>query len=126
MARATSGDGDLKTFAGLALVVLSLLVPATVTPPLSDLNTEIANARAPWFFLWVQQLLKFADPFLMGVVIPLSVLAILVLLPYLKPQPADSELGRWFPKGGRMVQVIILVLSLAVIGLTVWAIIPAP
>jgi hypothetical protein len=62
----------------------------------------------------------------MGVVIPLSVLAILVLLPFLKPQPADSELGRWFPKGGHMVQVIILVLSLLVISLTVWAIIPAP
>ncbi len=116
----------LMTFAGMALVLLATFAPAPVTPPLNSLNTEVADARAPWFFLWIQQLLKVADPFLMGVVIPLALLAILVLLPYLKPQPSDSEMGRWFPRGGRMVQVIIFVLSALIIGLTVWAIIPAP
>ena len=116
----------LMTFAGIILVLLSIFWPAPVTRPLSGAAADISNARAPWFFLWVQQLLKVADPFLMGVIIPLIVLAILVLIPYLSPQPANSELGRWFPKGGRLVQIIIIALTLFLIALTVWAILPSP
>jgi quinol-cytochrome oxidoreductase complex cytochrome b subunit len=74
----------------------------------------------------VQQLLKFGNPFLLGIVVPLVILAILVLIPYVFPKPADSELGRWFPKGGRMVQILIAILALLLIGLTIWAILPGP
>jgi hypothetical protein len=52
-------------------------------------------------------------------------LAILILIPYIFPKPSDSELGRWFPKGGRVVQILILILTLLIIGLTIWAILPA-
>jgi len=70
-------------------------------------------------------LLKLGDPFLLGVLLPLLLLAILVLIPYLFPQPPDSKLGRWFPKGGRLVQILIGVLTLLLIGLTLWALLPA-
>jgi quinol-cytochrome oxidoreductase complex cytochrome b subunit/mono/diheme cytochrome c family protein len=115
----------LMTFAAIVLVLLSIFWPAPITPPLTNAPADLANARAPWFFLWVQQLLKFGDPFLLGVVVPLILLAILVLIPYIFPKPADSELGRWFPKGGRVVQILISVLTLLLIGLTLWAILPA-
>jgi quinol-cytochrome oxidoreductase complex cytochrome b subunit len=108
------------------LVLLSIFWPAPITPPLTNTAADLTNARAPWFFLWVQQLLKFGNPFLLGIVVPLVILAILVLIPYVFPKPADSELGRWFPKGGRMVQILIAILALLLIGLTIWAILPGP
>ena len=116
----------LMTAAAILLVVLSIFRPAPITPPLTNTTADLTNARAPWFFLWVQQLLKFGDPFLLGIVVPLVVLAILILIPYVFPKPADSELGRWFPKGGRTVQIFIAILTLLLIGLTIWAILPAP
>ena len=45
------------------------------------------DTHAPWFFLWVQQLLKWGDPFLLGVLVPLLVLVLLALIPYIFPQP---------------------------------------
>lgn len=115
----------LMTISSIALVLLSIFWPAPITPPLTTATVELTNARAPWFLLWVQQLLKFGDPFLLGVVIPLIVLAILILIPYIFPKPPDSEMGRWFPRGGRMVQIFISILFLLLIGLTIWAILPA-
>ena len=115
----------LMTIAAIVLVLLSTFWPAPITAPLTSATADLTNARAPWFFLWVQQLLKLGNPFLLGVVIPLIFLAILILIPYIFPKPADSELGRWFPKGGRVVQILIAVLTLLLIGLTLWAILPA-
>ena len=115
----------LMTISAIVLVFLSIFWSAPITPPLTDAATELSNARAPWFLLWVQQLLKYGDPFLLGVVVPLIVLVILILIPYIFPKPSDSELGRWFPKGGRLVQIIISLLSLALIGLTILAILPS-
>ena len=69
----------------------------------------------------MQQLLKFGQPFLLGILVPLILLLVLILVPWLFPQPADSELGRWLPKGGRLVQVLVAVLTLLLIGLTIWA-----
>lgn len=115
----------LMTGAAVALLLLSTFWPAPVTPPLTSTTAALTDARAPWFFLWVQQLLKFGDPFLLGVLVPLIIMTILILIPYLFPKPADSELGRWFPKGGRSVQILIAVLTLLLIGLTIWALLPA-
>jgi quinol-cytochrome oxidoreductase complex cytochrome b subunit len=113
------------TAAGIVLLLVSNFLPAPVTAPLSEAAVDLSSARAPWFFLWIQQLLKYGDPFLLGVIVPLVVLLILVLIPYLNPKPADSELGRWFPRGGRPVQILILVLTLFLLVLTVLALLPA-
>jgi quinol-cytochrome oxidoreductase complex cytochrome b subunit len=115
----------LMTIAAIVLVLLSIFWPAPITPPLTNATADLTNARAPWFFLWVQQLLKYGDPFLLGVLVPLILLMILILIPYIPPKPADSELGRWFPKGGRVVQILIALLTLLLIGLTIWALLPA-
>jgi quinol-cytochrome oxidoreductase complex cytochrome b subunit len=115
----------LMAIAAIVLVLLSTFWPAPITPPLTSASADLTNARAPWFFLWVQQLLKFGDPFLLGVVVPLLLLVILILIPYVFPKPADSELGRWFPKGGRIVQVLVFVLTLLLLALTIWAILPS-
>jgi quinol-cytochrome oxidoreductase complex cytochrome b subunit len=115
----------IMTIAGIVLLLLSIFWPAPITPPLVSAAVDLGSARAPWFFLWVQQLLKLGDPFLLGVMVPLIVLAILTLIPYIFPRPSDSELGRWFSKGGRVAQILIIVLTLILLALTIWAILPA-
>jgi hypothetical protein len=71
----------------------------------------------------VQQLLKWGDPFTFGVLIPLGILAILALIPYIFHQPAEIELGRWFPKSNRIAQIVFSLLAIIVVGLTLLAVI---
>lgn len=54
----------------------------TPTPQRTPLETE-----APWFFLWVQGLLKLGDVTLIGVAVPLALVALLLAVPYLNRSP---------------------------------------
>ena len=79
------------------LILVSLLVPAPLAPPIQAgaapgqaLSTTLSEVRAPWFFLWVQQLLRYGDAFWLGVALPLGVLLLLALLPYLFPHLPES------------------------------------
>ncbi len=112
--------------AGVILLVISLLVPAPIERPITQATIDIEDTRAPWFFLWVQQLLKFGDPFLWGVVTPTLALVLMALLPYALPQTKDHELGKWFPRGNRISQIIIVVLALAIIILTILSVLQTP
>lgn len=101
------------------LVLLAVLAPAPLAAPIQEAREIPFEAGAPWFFLWVQQLLKLGDPFLFGILAPLGLLAILALIPYLPPRPNPAELGRWFPPQARRAQVagaaiaaLVLLLSL--------------
>jgi quinol-cytochrome oxidoreductase complex cytochrome b subunit len=113
-------------FSATALLILSTFAPAPLAQPITVGSSLVENARAPWFFLWVQQLLKLGSPFLWGVVIPLAILLFLSLLPYIFPQAHKSELGSWFPKGNRIAQVSIAIILLVIITLTILALLPAP
>lgn len=46
------------------------------------------NTQAPWFFLWVQGMLKLGDKTLMGVIAPVIIFLLLAALPYLDRNPA--------------------------------------
>lgn len=106
---------------GAALIVLAVLVPAPIAPPITDLSAHASDGGAPWFFLWVQQMLKFGDPFLFGVLVPLIVLAALALLAYVFPKPAESELGQWFPKSNRAARVALAAIAFLILALTLLA-----
>jgi hypothetical protein len=43
------------------------------------------------------------------------VFVLLALIPYIFPQPAEHELGRWFPKSNRLAQVVLAVITLLII-----------
>jgi len=104
-----------------ALIILSIFSPAPIASPIAQITTLSVDSRAPWFFLWVQQMLKWGDPFLWGVLVPLIVLLILALIPYIFPKPLESELGRWFPKSNRLAQIVVSVIALIIILLTLLA-----
>jgi quinol-cytochrome oxidoreductase complex cytochrome b subunit len=111
-------------FTGAALIILSAIVPAPIAAPIKEISASAADAGAPWFFLWVQQMLKWGDPFLWGVAVPLILLIVLALIPYVLPLPAPSELGRWFPKSNRLAQIVLGLIALMVIILTLVSFIP--
>jgi quinol-cytochrome oxidoreductase complex cytochrome b subunit len=110
---------------GAALIFLAAFVPAPIAQPITEITAISGEARAPWFFLWVQQMLKWGDPFFWGVLIPLIVLAVLALIPYIFPKPDDAELGKWFPHSNRVTQMALAVIALLVILLTILGGLPA-
>jgi len=110
--------------AGVALLLLSLFAPAPLAQPIGETASFTGTARAPWFFLWVQELLKLGNPFLWGVVVPLAILVIITLIPYIFPKPALSELGHWFPKGNRLAQVFLVLVLIGILALMVVALLP--
>lgn len=103
------------------LLLVAAFLPAPLEAPMTEFSSAGADSKAPWFFLWVQQLLKLGDAFWMGVAVPLGVIALLALLPYIFPRTPDAELGEWFPPSGRAVQILVGLISIAIIGLTIFA-----
>ncbi len=104
--------------AGAGLIFLAVLFPAPLAPPIVQVSAALSEGRAPWFFLWVQQLLKAGNPFLFGVLIPVMVFLAFAAIPFLLPLPAPEEIGHWFPPGGRLAQVLILLLISSILILT--------
>ena len=110
--------------AGGALILLSTFLAAPIAQPIDANLTSVTESRAPWFFLWVQEMLKIGDPFLWGVAIPLIVLALLAMIPYIFPRLNESEIGHWFPRSGRAAQLFIAILLVIIVALTLKALIP--
>ncbi len=103
--------------AGAVLLALTVLFPPGVSPR-PDFDQLPAEASAPWFFLWVQQLLRLGDALLMGVVIPASLLAVVALAPLvLDRDPAG--VGTWFNRQGRTAQWTVLTCIAVVLALIV-------
>jgi quinol-cytochrome oxidoreductase complex cytochrome b subunit len=103
----------------IVLIVLLLtalfLVPSVGAP--ADFAHLPAEAQAPWFFLWVQELLRHGPPLLMGVAVPLALLVLLALLPYALDRSDKGE-GVWFNRPGRRAQAAALLTLALVLGLT--------
>lgn len=102
---------------GIILMLLALLRPAPIGAPIQE-GLTAADGRAPWFFLWVQQMLRWGDPFLWGVLVPLGVTAWLAVLPYILPEAKPEETGRWFPRGNLIAQISVTILGMAILVLT--------
>jgi quinol-cytochrome oxidoreductase complex cytochrome b subunit/mono/diheme cytochrome c family protein len=106
--------------ASAVLILLASLIPPPLAAPIRDASIPInPDVRAPWFFLWVQQLLRFGDAFWMGIAIPAGILAVVCILPYLFPDLPQEQKGRWFPRAGRTMQVILALFAFGWLALTI-------
>jgi len=114
-------EGLAALLAMAGLILLAVFIPAPIAPAMQAGIGNGTDALAPWFFLWVQQLLKLGNPFWMGVFIPLVVLGTLALIPYLLPNAKTSQLGRWLPGGNRAARAVTLILMLTVVVLSLIA-----
>ena len=101
------------------LMIVASLVSAPIAAPIQDASMPLnPDVRAPWFFLWVQQLLRFGNAFWMGLAIPLGMLALLACLPLLVKNSPGKKTGIWFPKSGRIAQIIMTILVFSWLALT--------
>jgi hypothetical protein len=113
----------LGMFVGsLILLILSVFIPAPIASPIRGSTILDADSSAPWFFLWVQQLLKSGDPFLLGVLLPLAVIIFIGAMPYIFKDVKQNELGYWFPRSGRIVQLIFTIIAVIIMTLTLLSI----
>ena len=108
--------------AGGALLLLATFLNAPISQPIDINLISVTEPRAPWFFLWVQELLRIGDPFLWGVALPLTLLVFLALIPYGFPRMDDSQAGRWFPRSGRTAQVFLAIILTGILALTIYSI----
>jgi quinol-cytochrome oxidoreductase complex cytochrome b subunit len=96
-----------------ALIGLSLVANAPLGPA-TDPTILVTEPRAPWFFRWVQELLRVAPPLLAGVLTPLAILLVLGMLPYTLDR-SQAGVAQWFNRPGRVAQILFLVI---VVGIT--------
>ena len=110
-------------FAGAALLLLSTFFPAPIAPAITAIAAPAGDHRVPWFFLWVQQMLQWGDPFLWGVAVPLLTLLTLTLIPFVFPPPTAQEQGRWFPKSNRLAQITLTGIVCLILLFTLFAVV---
>jgi cytochrome b6 len=99
-----------------ALILISIVLPAPIGPT-ADLPLPVAEAQAPWFFLWVQALLRSLPPVIAGILIPIAVLTLLIVIPYLIDRRTDG-VAVWFNRPGRAAQIVTIAIFIGLIILT--------
>ncbi len=73
----------------IVLVVWAILLKAPLEPPANP--TNIPNpSKAPWYFLGLQELLVYFDPWIAGVLLPTFIIVGLVALPYIDKNPRGN------------------------------------
>lgn len=81
----------------LGVTLLIFLFSLIKQAPLEAIANPMVTtdpAKAPWYFVGLQELLEHMHPTLAGVIIPGLLIAFLVFLPYLSP--SRQGIGRWF------------------------------
>lgn len=101
------------------LIVWSIKFDAPLTEPSNPSLTE-NPAKAPWYFLGLQELLVYFDPWIAGVVLPNIVVVGLMAIPYMDTSPLGNGYYTWkqrkFALTGYMFGFLVLWLLLAFIG----------
>ena len=78
-------------FLGALIVTIILFVwSLTLNAPLEELsnpNLTMNPAKAPWYFLGLQEMLVYFDPWIAGVVMPTLIIIGLMVIPYIDANP---------------------------------------
>ena len=87
----------IEFIAGLIFTFIIMTWSLFMDAPLKELanpaDTPI-DERAPWYFIGLQELLIFFDPWLAGVILPSILLVGLILVPFIDPQK-ETGIGRY-------------------------------
>jgi len=103
----------------VAVVLVVLVVALGVDAPLEEIADAARTpnpAKAPWYFLGLQELVHYGA-FLGGVVVPAALVVGLLVLPYVDTRPGG--VGVWFARERRLANAVFAALALAVVALTV-------
>jgi len=103
----------------LLLLVWALLVDAPLEEPANPTRTPNPS-KAPWYFLGLQEMLVFFDPWHAGVVLPTFIIIGLMVIPYIDINPKGNGYYCWKDRKWEILTFIlgfhILWVSLIVIG----------
>ena len=104
-------------------IVLSIFFDAPLETPANPFLTP-NPAKAPWYFLWLQELvsvttirlgaLRISGALIGGILIPGFLLLLLSFWPFLDRSHAATQ-GVWFPRERKAQNIVFLVVSLAVV-----------
>ena len=72
-----------------ALIVWSILIEAPIEEPAATARTPNPS-KAPWYFLGLQEMLVYFDPWIAGVVLPGFIIVGLMAIPYLDTNPKGN------------------------------------
>ena len=103
----------------ILLIVWSLLVDAPLEEPANPTRTPNPS-KAPWYFLGLQEMLVFFDPWHAGVVLPTFIIVGLMVIPYLDINPKGNGYYCWKDRKWEILTFLlgfhILWVSLIIIG----------
>lgn len=102
--------------AALVTCVVVLALAVAFDAPLRELanpNLTPPVAKAPWYFVGLQELLAHFDPVIAGVLVPGGVVAAMLVLPYVDRNPARR------PRARRFAMTAFTLLLVATVALTV-------
>jgi cytochrome b-561 len=107
--------------------ILAVFVRSPLEEPANPLVTP-NPAKAPWYFLWLQEIVTdttfklgsftINGAFLGGVLLPGALVLLMTFWPWLDRSPGAAA-GLWFPSSRRKQNLAFLALALAVVALTV-------
>jgi quinol-cytochrome oxidoreductase complex cytochrome b subunit len=80
------------TSLGLFLTILAITLIGYSAPleNVADPQVTPLDTKAPWYFWWLQGMLKLGDKTLMGIILPTIIVVVLVAIPYIDRNPYRS------------------------------------
>jgi hypothetical protein len=103
----------------IILMVWSITLNAPLEEPANP-NLTMNPAKAPWYFLGLQEMLVYFDPWIAGVVMPTLIIIGLMAIPYIDTNPLGSGYYTWkqrrFAIGVFVFGFIVLWVSMIIIG----------
>jgi len=93
------------------LIVWSIFLKAPLEQPANPANTPNPS-KAPWYFLGLQEMLVYFDPWLAGVVLPGLIIAGLICIPYIDKNPKGNG---YFTFVERKAEITIFLFGFAVL-----------
>ena len=93
------------------LIVWSIFLKAPLEQPANPANTPNPS-KAPWYFLGLQEMLVYFDPWLAGVVLPSLIIVGLICIPYIDKNPKGNG---YYTFSERKAEIAIFLFGFAVL-----------
>lgn len=95
----------------VAIIGVSLLFNAPLEEAANPLHST-NPAKAPWYFVGIQELVSYSA-FLGGIVVPIGIVLGLLLLPYLDRNPKGT--GIWFSRDRKTANILFTIFVVAMV-----------
>ncbi len=88
----------VEFLAAIIVTILLMVWSITLNAPLEEPanpNLTMNPAKAPWYFLGLQEMLVYFDPWIAGVLMPGLIIGGLMIIPYIDTNPLGSGYYTW-------------------------------